>query len=289
MKQIKKAIIPAAGLGTRFLPATKAMPKEMLPILDKPTIQYIVEEAARAGIEDIIIVTGKHKRAIEDHFDNQKELEMVLEEKGKTDLLEKVHYSTDLANIFYVRQKEQKGLGHAIYTARQFIGNEPFAVLLGDDIVESEEPAIKQLMNVYEETGHSVIGVQEVPENVTHRYGIIDPLEKQGRRYEVKQFVEKPEQGTAPSNLAIMGRYVLTPEIFDYLKTQKKGAGNEIQLTDAIERMNSEHQVFAYDFIGNRYDVGEKLGFVKTTIEYALKDESMKDELKQFIKKLNID
>lgn len=289
MKQIKKAIIPAAGLGTRFLPATKAMPKEMLPILDKPTIQYIVEEAARAGIEDIIIVTGKHKRAIEDHFDNQKELEMVLEEKGKTDLLEKVHYSTDLANIFYVRQKEQKGLGHAIYTARQFIGNEPFAVLLGDDIVESEEPAIKQLMNVYEETGHSVIGVQEVPGNVTHRYGIIDPLEKQGRRYEVKQFVEKPEQGTAPSNLAIMGRYVLTPEIFDYLKTQKKGAGNEIQLTDAIERMNSEHQVFAYDFIGNRYDVGEKLGFVKTTIEYALKDESMKDELKQFIKKLNID
>lgn len=289
MKQIKKAIIPAAGLGTRFLPATKAMPKEMLPILDKPTIQYIVEEAARAGIEDIIIVTGKHKRAIEDHFDNQKELEMVLEEKGKTDLLEKVHYSTDLANIFYVRQKEQKGLGHAIYTARQFIGNEPFAVLLGDDIVESEEPAIKQLMNVYEETGHSVIGVQEVPEHVTHRYGIIDPLEKQGRRYEVKQFVEKPEQGTAPSNLAIMGRYVLTPEIFDYLKTQKKGAGNEIQLTDAIERMNSEHQVFAYDFIGNRYDVGEKLGFVKTTIEYALKDESMKDELKQFIKKLNID
>lgn len=288
MKQIKKAIIPAAGLGTRFLPATKAMPKEMLPILDKPTIQYIVEEAARAGIEDIIIVTGKHKRAIEDHFDNQKELEMVLEDKGKTDLLEKVHYSTDLANIFYVRQKEQKGLGHAIYTARQFIGNEPFAVLLGDDIVESEEPAIKQLMNVYEETGHSVIGVQEVPENVTHRYGIIDPLEKQGRRYEVKQFVEKPEQGTAPSNLAIMGRYVLTPEIFDYLKTQKKGAGNEIQLTDAIERMNSEHQVFAYDFIGNRYDVGEKLGFVKTTIEYALKDESMKDELKRFLKELDI-
>ena len=198
------------------------MPKEMLPILDKPTIQYIVEEASRAGIEDIIIVTGKHKRAIEDHFDNQKELEMVLEEKGKDDLLEKVQYSTDLANIFYVRQKEQKGLGHAIHTARQFIGNEPFAVLLGDDIVESETPAIKQLMNVYEETGHSVIGVQEVPESVTHRYGIIDPLEKEGRRYEVKQFVEKPKQGTAPSNLAIMGRYILTPEIFDYLETQKK-------------------------------------------------------------------
>ncbi|EEE50401.1 UTP--glucose-1-phosphate uridylyltransferase GalU [Staphylococcus capitis] len=289
MRQIKKAIIPAAGLGTRFLPATKAMPKEMLPILDKPTIQYIVEEASRAGIEDIIIVTGKHKRAIEDHFDNQKELEMVLEDKGKTELLEKVQYSTELANIFYVRQKEQKGLGHAIYSARQFIGDEPFAVLLGDDIVESDTPAIKQLMEVYEETGNSVIGVQEVPESETHRYGIIDPLSKKERRYEVQKFVEKPEQGTAPSNLAIMGRYVLTPEIFDYLKTQKKGASNEIQLTDAIERMNSEHQVFAYDFIGNRYDVGEKLGFVKTTIEYALKDESMKDELKQFIKKLNID
>ena len=286
MKQIKKAIIPAAGLGTRFLPATKAMPKEMLPILDKPTIQYIVEEASRAGIEDIIIVTGKHKRAIEDHFDNQKELEMVLEEKGKDDLLEKVQYSTDLANIFYVRQKEQKGLGHAIHTARQFIGNEPFAVLLGDDIVESETPAIKQLMNVYEETGHSVIGVQEVPESVTHRYGIIDPLEKEGRRYEVKQFVEKPKQGTAPSNLAIMGRYILTPEIFDYLETQKEGAGNEIQLTDAIERMNSDIPVYAYDFDGDRYDVGEKLGFVKTTIEYALKDSKMKDELIKFIKEL---
>ena len=288
LKLIKKAIIPAAGLGTRFLPATKAMPKEMLPILDKPTIQYIVEEAAKAGIEDIIIVTGKHKRSIEDHFDNQKELEMILEDKGKTDLLEKVHYSTSLANIFYVRQKEQNGLGHAIYSARQFIGNEPFAVLLGDDIVESETPAIKQLMNVYEETGKSVIGVQEVPDSETHRYDIIDPLEKLGLKYKVKQFVEKPKQGTAPSNLAIMGRYVLTPEIFDYLKSQKEGTGNEIQLTDAIERMNSESQVYAYDFEGNRYDVGEKLGFVKTTIEYALKDKNMKDELKAFINNLNL-
>ncbi|HAR4511174.1 TPA: UTP--glucose-1-phosphate uridylyltransferase GalU [Staphylococcus aureus] len=288
MKKIKKAIIPAAGLGTRFLPATKAMPKEMLPILDKPTIQYIVEEAARAGIEDIIIVTGRHKRAIEDHFDSQKELEMVLKEKGKSELLEKVQYSTELANIFYVRQKEQKGLGHAISSARQFIGNEPFAVLLGDDIVESEVPAVKQLIDVYEETGHSVIGVQEVPEADTHRYGIIDPLTKNGRQYEVKRFVEKPAQGTAPSNLAIMGRYVLTPEIFDYLKTQKEGAGNEIQLTDAIERMNNDNQVYAYDFEGERYDVGEKLGFVKTTIEYALKDDSMREELTRFIKELGL-
>ncbi|HHO5730220.1 TPA: UTP--glucose-1-phosphate uridylyltransferase GalU [Staphylococcus aureus] len=288
MKKIKKAIIPAAGLGTRFLPATKAMPKEMLPILDKPTIQYIVEEAARAGIEDIIIVTGRHKRAIEDHFDSQKELEMVLKEKGKSELLEKVQYSTELANIFYVRQKEQKGLGHAISSARQFIGNEPFAVLLGDDIVESEVPAVKQLIDVYEETGHSVIGVQEVPEADTHRYGIIDPLTKNGRQYEVKKFVEKPAQGTAPSNLAIMGRYVLTPEIFGYLKTQKEGAGNEIQLTDAIERMNNDNQVYAYDFEGERYDVGEKLGFVKTTIEYALKDDSMREELTRFIKELGL-
>ncbi|MGX8237170.1 UTP--glucose-1-phosphate uridylyltransferase GalU [Exiguobacterium undae] len=288
MKKITKAIIPAAGLGTRFLPATKAMPKEMLPILDKPTIQYIVEEAAKAGIEDIIIVTGKHKRAIEDHFDNQKELEITLEQSGKFDLLEKVQFSTNLANIFYVRQKEQKGLGHAILTAKQFIGNEPFAVLLGDDIVESDTPAIKQLMDVYEQTEKSVIGVQEVRPQDTHRYGIIDPNKKDGRIYEVNQFVEKPAPGTAPSNLAIMGRYVLTPDIFDYLADQEEGAGGEIQLTDAIERLNADSQVYAYDFEGSRYDVGEKLGFVKTTIEYALKDAEMRDELRAFIKTLDI-
>ncbi|HCV54388.1 MULTISPECIES: UTP--glucose-1-phosphate uridylyltransferase GalU [unclassified Exiguobacterium] len=288
MMKITKAIIPAAGLGTRFLPATKAMPKEMLPILDKPTIQYIVEEAAKAGIEDIIIVTGKHKRAIEDHFDNQKELEITLENSGKTELLEKVQFSTNLANIFYVRQKEQKGLGHAILTAKQFIGNEPFAVLLGDDIVESDDPAIKQLMDVYEQTEKSVIGVQEVRPEDTHRYGIIDPVSQNGRLYDVKKFVEKPAPGKAPSNLAIMGRYVLTPDIFDYLANQGEGAGGEIQLTDAIERLNADSQVYAYDFEGNRYDVGEKLGFVKTTIEYALKDAEMRDELKAFIKTLDI-
>lgn len=288
MKKITKAIIPAAGLGTRFLPATKAMPKEMLPILDKPTIQYIVEEAAKAGIEDIIIVTGKHKRAIEDHFDNQKELEITLEQSGKFDLLEKVQFSTNLANIFYVRQKEQKGLGHAILTAKQFIGNEPFAVLLGDDIVESHTPAIKQLMDVYEHTEKSVIGVQEVRPQDTHRYGIINPNKKEGRIYEVNHFVEKPASGTAPSNLAIMGRYVLTPDIFDYLADQEEGAGGEIQLTDAIERLNADSQVYAYDFEGSRYDVGEKLGFVKTTIEYALKDAEMRDELRAFIKTLDM-
>ncbi|RIO72508.1 UTP--glucose-1-phosphate uridylyltransferase [Mammaliicoccus sciuri] len=286
--KIKKAIIPAAGLGTRFLPATKAMPKEMLPILDKPTIQYIVEEAARAGIEDIIIVTGKHKRAIEDHFDIQKELETTLYEKGKLELLDRVQYSTELANIFYVRQKEQKGLGHAIYTAKQFIGNEPFAVLLGDDIVESDNPAIKQLMEQYEATGKSVIGVQTVHETETHRYGIIEPNSQDERLYEVNRFVEKPEQGTAPSNLAIMGRYVLSPRIFDYLETQTEGSGGEIQLTDAIERLNKDDKVYAYDFEGQRYDVGEKIGFVKTTIEYALKDEEMRDEIIRYLQSLDI-
>ncbi|KTT85273.1 UTP--glucose-1-phosphate uridylyltransferase [Mammaliicoccus sciuri] len=286
--KIKKAIIPAAGLGTRFLPATKAMPKEMLPILDKPTIQYIVEEAARAGIEDIIIVTGKHKRAIEDHFDIQKELETTLYEKGKLELLDRVQYSTELANIFYVRQKEQKGLGHAIYTAKQFIGNEPFAVLLGDDIVESDNPAIKQLMEQYETTGKFVIGVQTVPETETHRYGIIEPKSQDERLYEVNRFVEKPDQGTAPSNLAIMGRYVLSPRIFDYLETQTEGSGGEIQLTDAIERLNKDDKVYAYDFEGQRYDVGEKIGFVKTTIEYALKDEEMRDEIIRYLQSLDI-
>ncbi|PTG91423.1 UTP--glucose-1-phosphate uridylyltransferase [Staphylococcus chromogenes] len=286
MSKIKKAIIPAAGLGTRFLPATKAMPKEMLPILDTPTIQYIVEEAARAGIEDIIIVTGKHKRAIEDHFDNQKELESTLKDKGKLDLLEKVQHSTDLANIFYVRQKEQKGLGHAIWTARQFFGDEPFAVLLGDDIVQSETPAIQQLIEQYEVTQKSVIGVQEVPYEETHRYGIVEPKTKQGRRYKVSQFVEKPAPGTEPSNLAIMGRYVLTPEIFKYLDTQDVGAGGEIQLTDAIERLNQDDSVYAYEFDGTRYDVGEKIGFVKTTLHFALNDPSMKEEMTRYIKDL---
>lgn len=286
--QIKKAIIPAAGLGTRFLPATKAMPKEMLPILDKPTIQYIVEEAARAGIEDIIIVTGKHKRAIEDHFDSQKELETTLYEKGKLELLDRVQYSTDLANIFYIRQKEQKGLGDAIYTAKQFIGNEPFAVLLGDDIVESENPAIKQLMEQYETTGKSVIGVQTVPDSETHRYGIIAPKSQNGSLYEVNRFVEKPEKDTAPSNLAIMGRYILSPKIFDYLETQTEGSGGEIQLTDAIERLNKNDKVYAFDFEGQRYDVGEKTGFVKTTIEYALKDKEMRNEIIHYLKSLDI-
>lgn len=276
MKRVRKAIIPAAGLGTRFLPATKAMPKEMLPIVDKPTIQYIVEEAVESGIEDIIIVTGKGKRAIEDHFDSAFELEQTLLEKRKIELLEEVRHSTNLVDIHYIRQKEPKGLGHAVWCARNFIGDEPFAVLLGDDIVKAEIPSLKQLINQYERVQCSVIGVQEVPSEETHRYGIIDPSGHDNRLYKVNRFVEKPSRGEAPSNLAIMGRYVLTPRIFDFLDKQEIGAGGEIQLTDAIQRLNTIQNVYAYDFEGTRYDVGEKLGFIKTTIEFAL----MRDDLR---------
>ncbi|PEP18983.1 UTP--glucose-1-phosphate uridylyltransferase [Bacillus wiedmannii] len=285
MKTVKKAIIPAAGLGTRFLPATKAMPKEMLPIVDKPTIQYIVEEAIQSGIEDIIIVTGKGKRAIEDHFDHSFELEQNLLEKGKHEILKKVQESSKI-NIHYIRQKEPKGLGHAVWCARKFIGNEPFAVLLGDDIVQAETPCLRQLMDQYEATQSSVIGVQTVPETETHRYGIIDPLVQKGRSYQVSKFVEKPAKGTAPSNLAIMGRYVLTPEIFTFLENQQTGAGGEIQLTDAIQRLNEIQRVFAYDFEGKRYDVGEKLGFIQTTIEMALQHDGLKNELLSYMEKL---
>ncbi|SFG56073.1 UDP-glucose pyrophosphorylase [Halobacillus alkaliphilus] len=285
MGKIKKAIIPAAGLGTRFLPATKAMPKEMLPIVDKPTIQYIVEEAIKSGIEDIIIVTGKGKRAIEDHFDKNFELEDNLMSKEKFEMLDKVNETSNV-DIHYIRQKEPKGLGHAVWCARKFIGDEPFAVLLGDDIIRSEEPGLKQLMDQYEETRSSVIGVQQVEEDQTHRYGIIDPENKNGRLYGVKNFVEKPPKGQAPSNLAIMGRYVLTPEIMMYLDKQEKGAGDEVQLTDAIQRLNTIQRVFAYDFEGARYDVGEKLGFIKTTIEIALEREDLKDDVMELITEL---
>jgi UTP--glucose-1-phosphate uridylyltransferase len=286
LKKVRKAIIPAAGLGTRFLPATKAMPKEMLPIVDKPTIQYIVEEAVASGIEDIIIVTGKGKRAIEDHFDFAPELEQNLVEKGKYDLLDKVRYSTNLVDIHYIRQKEPKGLGHAVWCARNFIGDEPFAVLLGDDIVESETPCLKQLISQYEETYSSIIGVQSVPDEETHRYGIVEPSVQDGRRYQVDNFVEKPASGTAPSNLAIMGRYILTPEIFMFLDQQEMGAGGEIQLTDAIQKLNQIQRVFAYDFEGKRYDVGEKLGFVKTTIEFALQNKEIKDDLLEYLSQI---
>jgi UTP--glucose-1-phosphate uridylyltransferase len=285
MVKVKKAIIPAAGLGTRFLPATKAMPKEMLPIVDKPTVQYIVEEAIASGIEDIIIVTGKGKRAIEDHFDHAFELEDNLYKKRKLDLLEKVRESAQV-DIHYIRQKEPKGLGHAIWCARKFIGDEPFAVLLGDDIVQAETPCLKQLMDVFEQYNASVIGVQPVSMDETERYGIIDPLRQDGRLYEVKGLVEKPKKEEAPSNVAIMGRYILTPEIFKHLDKQEQGAGGEIQLTDAIQKLNGTQNVYAYVFEGTRYDVGEKLGFIKTTIEMALRREDLGEELRNYLREL---
>ena len=283
-RRVRKAIIPAAGLGTRFLPATKAMPKEMLPIVDKPTIQYIVEEAICSGIEDIIIVTGKGKRAIEDHFDNAFELEANLEEKQKYELLEKVQAPSKV-DIYYIRQKEPKGLGHAIWCARKFIGDEPFAVLLGDDVVVAETPCLKQLINQYDQTLSSIIGVQHVPNSETHRYGIIDPGKQRGNRlYEVNDFIEKPASGKAPSNLAILGRYILMPEIFMFLENQKPGAGGEIQLTDAIQKLNEIQRVFAYDFEGTRYDVGDKIGFIKTTIDFALRKPSLRGDVLDFMK-----
>ncbi|QAA21574.1 UTP--glucose-1-phosphate uridylyltransferase GalU [Sporolactobacillus terrae] len=284
MKKVRKAVIPAAGLGTRFLPATKALPKEMLPIVNKPTIQYIVEEAVQAGIEEIIIVTGKGKRAIEDHFDTAYELEQNLAHKGKLDLLEKVRESSKV-DIHYIRQKSPKGLGHAVWCARKFIGNEPFAVLLGDDIVQHEKPCTQQLVEHYEKTGCSVIGVQEVPVNQTHRYGIIDPKEQDGRLYNVSNFVEKPKDNP-PSNLAIIGRYVLTPKIFDFLDKKELGAGGEIQLTDAIQKLNELQGVYAYAFEGKRYDVGETLGFVLTNIEMALKNKDLQKDVFTGIKEI---
>ena len=286
MTRVRKAIIPAAGLGTRFLPATKAMPKEMLPIVNKPTIQFIVEEAVASGIEDIIIVTGKNKRAIEDHFDRALELEQNLESKGKTRLLESVRHSSNLANIHYIRQQEPKGLGHAIWCARKFIGDEPFAVLLGDDIIESDVPTTKQLIDQYEAHERSIIGVQRVPHEMTNRYGIIDPLAVEGKLIPVRTFVEKPPVGEAPSNFAILGRYILTPDVFEALSGQEAGAGGEIQLTDAIARLNDEQTVYAYEFEGRRYDVGEPIGFVETTICHALSDPDLKDDVRALLRRL---
>lgn len=281
--KVRKAIIPAAGLGTRFLPATKAMPKEMLPIVDKPTIQYIVEEAIASGIEDIIIVTGKGKRAIEDHFDNSFELEQTLLEKGKLEILSEVQKSSKMVDIHYIRQKEAKGLGHAIWCARKFIGQEPFAVLLGDDIVQAEKPCLKQMIEQYDRYRSSIIGVQTVPMDEVSRYGIVDGKVVQDRLYSVSNLVEKPKREVAPSNIAIMGRYILSPSIFDVLENQTPGAGDEIQLTDAIAELNRFEAVYAYDFEGTRYDVGDKLGFIKTQLVFALQREDLKMDLLEYL------
>ncbi|GIO67636.1 UTP--glucose-1-phosphate uridylyltransferase GalU [Paenibacillus cookii] len=284
--RIRKAIIPAAGLGTRFLPATKAMPKEMLPIVDKPTIQYIIEEAVASGIEDIIIVTGKGKRAIEDHFDYSFELEHNLTAKRKWDLLNEVRKSSEMADIHYIRQKEPKGLGHAIWCARKFIGDEPFAVLLGDDIVESDIPCLKQMMDIYNEHQSSIVGVQPVEWSEVSRYGVVDATRVDDRVYQANALVEKPQPSEAPSNLAIMGRYILTPQIFTILEEQPVGVNGEIQLTDALSKLSETESIFAYHFDGLRHDVGEKLGFIKTTIHYALQHEELKEDLLEFIREV---
>ncbi|MBP1044929.1 UTP--glucose-1-phosphate uridylyltransferase GalU [Enterococcus sp. BWM-S5] len=281
--KVKKAIIPAAGLGTRFLPATKAMAKEMLPIVDKPTIQFIVEEALASGIEDILIVTGKAKRPIEDHFDANIELETNLKEKHKTELLKLVEETTDV-NLHFIRQSHPKGLGHAVLQAKAFVGNEPFIVMLGDDIMEDKIPLSKQLINDYEETHAATLAVMKVPHEETSKYGIINPeTEVSKGLYNVKSFVEKPNPEDAPSDLAIIGRYLLTPEIFHILENQEPGAGGEIQLTDAIDTLNKTQRVFARTFTGKRFDVGDKFGFMKTSIEYGLTHPEVKDNLKAYL------
>ncbi|MBP7176206.1 MAG: UTP--glucose-1-phosphate uridylyltransferase GalU [Thermoclostridium sp.] len=283
--KVHKAIIPAAGLGTRFLPATKAQPKEMLPIVDTPTIQFIVEEAIASGIEDIIIVTGRSKRAIEDHFDKSIELEEELKKNKKEELLAQVRDISNMVNIHYIRQKEPRGLGHAIYCAKAFIGNEPFAVLLGDDIVKAEEPCLKQLIRVYDEYKTSVLGVQRVPDSETSKYGIVAGKQLEERVYKVNDMVEKPEPGQAPSNIAILGRYIISPRIFSHLENITPGKGGEIQLTDALKSLMHQEAMYAYDFIGKRYDVGNRMGFLQATVEFALERDDLKDEFKAWLKK----
>lgn len=286
-KKIRKAIIPAAGLGTRFLPATKAQPKEMLPIVDKPTIQYIIEEAVASGIEEILIVTGRNKKCIEDHFDKSIELEMELEKNRKNELLELVKGISSMVDIHYIRQKEPRGLGHAIHCAKSYVGNEPFAILLGDDIVytdESQRPCLKQLIDCYDEYNTSILGVQSVdPENVS-KYGIVDGIHIEDRLCKVKGLVEKPSKEDAPSNTAILGRYIVTPKIFDILEKTKPGKGNEIQLTDALLELIKSEAMYAYNFEGKRYDVGDKLGFLEATIEYALRKPELKDEFIEYLR-----
>ncbi|KKM11064.1 UTP--glucose-1-phosphate uridylyltransferase [Clostridiales bacterium PH28_bin88] len=283
MKPVRKAIIPAAGLGTRFLPATKAQPKEMLPIVDKPTIQYIVEEAIASGIEDIIIVTGRGKRAIEDHFDRSIEMEVALEQKGNHELLGLVREISELVDIHYVRQKEPRGLGHAVWCARKFIGDEPFAVLLGDDVIDSRVPCLKQMLDVYELCGGTVLGVQEVRVEDTGKYGIVRPEHVGPGLYRVQDLVEKPRPDEAPSTLAVLGRYIIEPEVFDFLERQEPGAGGEIQLTDALRSLAKERPMYAYVFEGRRYDVGDRLGFLQATVEFALQREDLREPFRQYL------
>lgn len=287
-KKVRKAIIPAAGLGTRFLPATKAIAKEMLPIVDIPTIQYIIQEAVDSGIEEILIITNSNKHAMENHFDKNYELEERLKESGKLEQVKMIQDIADMANIYYIRQKEPKGLGHAVLCAKSFIGDEPFAVLLGDDVVVNKEgkPALKQLIEQYEQTSASVVGVQTVAKKDVSKYGIVEPSKShpaKGRLVKLTDMVEKPAPEKAPSQMAVLGRYVLTPEIFELLETQGKGAGGEIQLTDAIKRLLDRQAVYAYDFEEKRYDVGDKFGFIKATIDFALDRENLHDQVNDYI------
>ena len=281
--KVRKAIIPAAGLGTRFLPATKAQPKEMLPIVDKPTIQYIIEEAVASGIEEILIITGRNKKCIEDHFDKSVELEMELEKNNKDEMLQMVRGISDMVDIHYIRQKEPKGLGHAILCARAFVGNEPFAVLLGDDVVDSEVPCLKQLMDCYKEYKTSILGVQTVAKEDVDKYVIVDGIHIEDRVYKVKKLVEKPSVEEAPSNVAILGRYIITPQIFDILKNTAPGKGGEIQLTDALQTLIESEAMYAYNFEGRRYDVGDKFGFLQATVEFALKREELREQFIEYL------
>ncbi len=283
--KITKAIIPAAGFGTRFLPATKAQPKEMIPVVDKPTLQYIIEEAIKAGIEEILIVTNRNKHAIEDHFDRSIELELLLERSGKTELLKEIRDISELVRIHYVRQMEAKGLGHAILCGKAFVGNEPFAVLLGDDIVDAEQPCIGQLMDAYNEFKGTVLGVQAVPVSQTNKYGIVDGEKLNDNTYSVKALVEKPASGEEPSNIAILGRYIISPKVFEILENTAPGKGDEIQLTDALNKLAQEDKVYARVFKGRRYDVGDKMGYLEATIDFALKRDELRKPLLEYMKK----
>lgn len=282
--KVRKAIFPVAGLGTRFLPATKSSPKEMLPLIDKPLVQYVVEEAVAAGIEQIIFVTGRTKRAIEDHFDSSPELENHLAEKGKDATLQTVRELSDMVDIFYVRQKKALGLGHAILCARDFIGNEPFAVLLGDDIIDASTPCLKQLLDVYEHYKGSVLALEQVPQEQISSYGCVAVNRITERVVEVTDMIEKPRPEEAPSNLAIIGRYLLTPAIFPILERQQPGQGGEIQLTDAIKRLSQDEAVYGCLFEGLRHDCGDKLGFLKATVDLALKREEFRDEFTAYLR-----
>ena len=284
--KVRKAIIPAAGLGTRFLPATKAQPKEMLPIVDKPTLQYIIEEAIESGIEEILIITGRNKSSIENHFDKSVELELELEKAGKDELLEEVRKISDMVNIHYIRQKEPKGLGHAIHCAKSFIGDEPFAVLLGDDIVHNGKPCLKQMIEAYDEYKTSILGVQEVVDEDVSKYGIVEGRHIEGKVYKVKNLVEKPSIEDAPSNMAILGRYIINPAIFEILEHTKPGKGGEIQLTDGLKELAQREAMYAYVFEGRRYDVGDKQGFLEATVEFALRRDDLREEFLEYLVKI---